>query len=93
MTPSSAACGTEILNGTGNGYPYYNNVFVVGLGSTTASGGYGNDTYSYASGDGAMTISDSGGTNHLVVGVRTDVVATHRCRVRQRPVDYRWNKR
>ncbi len=36
------------------------------MGSTTAYGGSGQNTYSYVSGDGALTISTNGGTNTLL---------------------------
>jgi Ca2+-binding RTX toxin-like protein len=55
--------GTQTLHGNGG-----NDVFVMGSGTELAFGGSGNDTYSYSSGDGQMTIIDSGGTDTLKLG-------------------------
>ncbi len=45
-----------------------NGTFIDGTGATTMDGNSGNDLYSYASGDGALTISDGGGTDTLKLG-------------------------
>ncbi len=58
--------GIEILNGSGPSTD--SDLFIIGQGSTTAYGGSGQNTYSYAPGDGALTISTSGGTNTLLLG-------------------------
>ena len=54
--------GTQTLDGsTGSGA----NIFIAGIGATSAKGGAGNDLYSYAAGDGLLTINDTGGTDTL----------------------------
>jgi Ca2+-binding RTX toxin-like protein len=60
--------GTGTMSLIGN-YTYGgNDIMVSGVGSTTAWGGNGNDTYSYNSGDGVFSIIDTGGTNTLKLG-------------------------
>jgi hypothetical protein len=59
---TGASGDTEILNGSGG---TGNQSFLIGQGTTTADGGIGDDVYSYASGDGLLTINESGGNNTL----------------------------
>ena len=57
--------GTQTLNGSGN---TGNNIFFAGVGTTSAEGDTGNDIYNYAAGDGALVITDQGGTDTLILG-------------------------
>ncbi len=55
--------GVETITDTGG-----SNVFVDGTGTETMNGGNGNDLYSYASGDGNLTINELQGTDTLKLG-------------------------
>jgi Ca2+-binding RTX toxin-like protein len=55
--------GTQTLNGGGG--TDGNNIFIAGVGATSAKGATGNDLYSYAASDGALVISETGGTDTL----------------------------
>ncbi len=66
-TPYIGGSGVQVMKATSGTIGA--NVFIDGTGTSTMDGNTGNDTYSYVSSDGAMTISDTGGTDTLKLGI------------------------
>ncbi len=60
--------GTGTMSLVGNHTAGGNDTMVAGIGTTSAWGGNGDDTYSYASGDGTFWIDDTLGTDTLRLG-------------------------